>query len=91
LTAPTLLHRVEPLYSDLAASAHLTGLVILEASVDAEGCVVSVKVLRSAHPLLDREAVMALKEWRYKPLILNGIPTPFVLTVTFNFSVAHAS
>ncbi len=91
IKTPALLHRVEPIYPDLAANAHVTGLVILEAVVDPTGCVQSVKVLRSAHPLLDREAVTALKQWRYTPLVLNGIPTPFVLTVTFNFSVAQSS
>jgi protein TonB len=89
ITTPALLHRVEPEYPDIAAAAHLTGLVILEAVVDTTGCVESVKVLRSRHPLLDREAVAALKQWRYTPLVLNGIPTPFVLTVTFNFSTGR--
>jgi protein TonB len=89
IKTPALLHRVEPAYPDIAAAAHLTGLVILEAVVDTMGCVESVKVLRSGHPLLDREAVAALKQWRYTPLMLNGTATPFVLTVTFNFNVAH--
>jgi protein TonB len=91
IKTPALLYRVEPVYPDLAAAAHVTGMVILEAVVDPTGCVQSVKVLRSAHPLLDREAVTALKQWRYAPLSLNGIPTPFALTVTFNFSVARSS
>ena len=89
ITTPALLHRVEPDYPDIAAAAHLTGLVILEAVVDTTGCVESVKVLRSRHPLLDREAVAALKQWRYTPLVLNGIPTSFILTVTFNFSTGR--
>ena len=37
----------------------------------------------------DRAATEALRQWQYSPLVLNGIKTPFVLTVTFNFSVAH--
>jgi protein TonB len=89
LTAPALLKRVEPTYPDLAATAQVTGLVILEATVGTDGCVQSVRVLRTRHPLLDRAAVEALKQWQYTPLVLNGTPTPFVLTVTFNFSVAH--
>jgi outer membrane biosynthesis protein TonB len=44
-------------------------------------------VLRPLHLLLDEASVEALKQWQYSPLILNGVPTPFVLTVTFNFSV----
>ena len=86
LTAPALLHRVEPVYPDIAAGAQLSGLVILEAVVDTTGCVESVKVLRSRHPLLDRAAVEALRQWQYTPLVLNGTPTRFVLTVTINFS-----
>ena len=87
LTAPALLRRVEPAYPDVAALAHLTGMVILEATVNTDGCVESVKVLRSRHPLLDKASHEALMQWQYSPLVLNGIPTPFVLTVTFTFSV----
>jgi protein TonB len=87
LTAPALLRRVEPTYPDVAAFAHLTGMVILEATVNTDGCVESVKVLRSRHPLLDKASQDALMQWQYSPLVLNGIPTPFVLTVTFTFSV----
>jgi protein TonB len=86
ITAPALLHRVEPIYPDVASMAQLTGLVILEARVNTDGCVDSVKVLRSRHTLLDNAAKAALMQWRYSPLVLNGTPTAFVLTVTFNFS-----
>jgi len=85
ISTPALLHRVEPVYPDIAAAAHVVGTVILEAVVGTDGCVESVKVLRS-RPLLDNAAIAALKEWRYTPLVLNNIPTPFVLTVTFSFS-----
>ena len=87
ITAPALLQRVEPVYPEFAALAHVTGMVILEATVNADGCVDSVKVLRSGNPLLGKAAEEALLQWRYSPLVLNGIPTSFVLTVTFNFSV----
>jgi protein TonB len=87
ISAPALIHRVEPIYPDVAGMAHLTGIVILEAVVNPDGCVESVKLLRSRHPLLDRASEDALKQWRYSPLVLNGTPTAFVLTVTFNFSV----
>jgi protein TonB len=86
ITAPALLHRVEPIYPDVASMAQLTGLVILEATVNTDGCVESVKMLRSRHQLLDKAAKDALMQWRYSPLVLNGTPTAFVLTVTFNFS-----
>ena len=73
IETPELVHRVEPFYPPLAVSAHLEGIVILEAIVDRDGTVAEVKVLRSAGALLDREALLAVRQWRYKPLLLNGI------------------
>ena len=88
VTAPALVHRVDPIYPDVAAAAQIVGLVILEAVVGTSGYVESVKVLRG-HPALTHASIDALKQWQYSPLVLNGIPTPFILTVTFNFSVSR--
>jgi protein TonB len=87
IQAPTLLHRVEPVYPQVAVDAHLQGMVILEAIVDRDGTVAEVKVLRSANGLLDREALLAVKQWRYSPLVLNGVRERFVLTVTLSFKL----
>jgi periplasmic protein TonB len=84
ISAPALVKRVEPAYPDVALMAKIGGMVILEAVVDVDGTVESVKVLRSLK-LLDNAAIEAVKQWKYSPLILNGVPTPFVLTVTLNF------
>jgi protein TonB len=84
---PLLLRRVEPGYHPLAIRANITGTVILEAVVDHEGRVIDVKVLRSAHKLLDDAAVEALGQWRYAPLVLNGIPERFILTVVLSFNL----
>lgn len=86
LQAPALVKRVEPTYPEIALVAKVTGLVILEATVGVDGAVESVRVLRSVK-FLDQAAVDAVKQWRYSPLVLNGIPTPFVLSVTLSFSV----
>jgi protein TonB len=85
--APALLHRVNPVYPPIAVSARLQGIVILEALVDRDGTVADVKVLRSAGAVLDTQAQIALKKWRYSPLVLNGKPVRFVLTVILSFSV----
>jgi protein TonB len=85
IQAPALLHRVEPEYPPLAVRAQLQGLVILEATVDENGRVQSVKVLRSDAPLLDGAAIAAVKQWRYAPLTLNGTREPFILTVMLSF------
>ena len=81
------MRRVEPNYPPLLANARIHGVVILEAIISEEGAVTDVKVLRSVHPLLDREAVLAVRQWRYSPLLLNGIRVPFILTVTLSFTL----
>jgi protein TonB len=84
LKEPALVHRVEPVYPGVAVSANIEGTVILECIVDEEGKVESVKVLRSVS-VLDRAAVDAVKQWRYSPVLLNGRPEKFILTVALTF------
>jgi periplasmic protein TonB len=81
---PTLIHRVEPVYPLLAIVQELEGVVILEAIVDNEGRVESVKVLRSPG-VFEQTAVEAVRQWRYSPVILNGRPERFILTVVVSF------
>ena len=90
LSAPALLLRVPPVYPELAQKAHIQGLVILEAAVDEHGAVTNVKVLRSVK-FLDEPALDAVRQWRYSPLLLNGQPMPFVLTVTVSFTIEAAA
>ena len=90
ITQPQLLKRVEPEYPPLAVKAHIQGIVILEATVNEDGTVADVRLLRSANPLIDREAEIALRQWRYSPLDLNGTRVPFVLTVTLSFFLEAA-
>jgi protein TonB len=83
---PTLVRRVEPKYPSIAVAAHVEGTVILEAQVDENGRVQNVRILRSI-PLLDRAALDAVQQWQYTPVILNGRPVPFVLTVVVTFGI----
>ena len=91
LQTPALVRRVEPSYPPFLANARIHGVVILEAIISEEGAVTDVKVLRSVHPLLDREAMVAVRQWRYSPLLLNGTRVPFILTVTLSFSLQEPS
>jgi protein TonB len=84
LKAPALLHRVEPVYPPLAMSANIQGTVILEATVDEEGRVQDLRVV-SGQPLLQKAAIAAVQQWRYSPVLLNGRPTSFILTVVLTF------
>jgi periplasmic protein TonB len=87
ISTPRLIHRVDPEYPPIAVSAMIEGMVILEATVDSSGAVSETRVLRS-HGVLDAAAIDAVRQWRYEPLMLNGTPMPFVLTVTVSFSLA---
>lgn len=87
LQAPALLKRVEPIYPPMAVQAFITGTAILEATVDENGAVEDVKVLRSASAILDRAALEAVRQWQYEPLLLNGIRTRFILTVVLSFNL----
>lgn len=84
LRPPRLLHRVEPLYPVIAKQARVAGDVRIDAIIDANGNVVEMKVL-SGHPLLVREALAAVGQWRYEPTYLNEVPVPVVLEVTVTF------
>ncbi len=86
IAQPKLIRQVKPVYPDLAVQSRVSALVILEAEVDTRGHVKAVKVLRG-HPLFDESAMEAVKQWRYQPLLLNGEPTGFILTVTVNFNL----
>jgi protein TonB len=88
ISTPKLVYRVEPEYPAIAVNAQIEGMVILEATVDDTGHVRDARVLRS-HGILDEPAIRAVEQWRYEPLLLNGTPSPFVLTVTVSFSLGR--
>jgi protein TonB len=89
IKAPKVVHRVAPIYPQLAATARVQGVVIVEAQVDEHGVVRTAQVLRGS-PLLDAAALEAVRQWRYQPLLLNGQPSAFVLVITVNFNLLGA-
>jgi protein TonB len=88
IIAPKLVRKVQPVYPGIAVQGRVSGIVILEAQVDVDGHVKKATVLRG-HPLFDEPAVTAVLQWRYKPLLLNGQPTEFILTVTVVFNLSN--
>ncbi len=77
---------VRPIYPKIAQAAKVAGVVILEATISKEGEVRDVKVLRSI-PMLDNAALDAVRQWRYTPPLLNGVPVDVIMTVTVNFTL----
>jgi protein TonB len=80
------IRKVNPDYPDLAIRARAQGLVILEVLVDENGTPETCKVLRSL-PLLESAAIDAVKQWRWKPYMINGEGIPFWVTVTVTFKL----
>jgi protein TonB len=80
---PQCIKRVEPQYSDAALHAHLEGSVVLQLTIDTEGKVVDVKVLKGLPLGLTDKAVEAAWRWTFKPSMLNGK----AVSVIYNLSV----
>ena len=83
-----LLTQVKPAYPPLAKQARIQGVVVLEAEISKEGTIDNLKVI-TGHPLLIQSAIDAVKQWRYKPTLLNGEPVAVVTTITVNFAFAQ--
>jgi protein TonB len=83
---PKKIKDVPPLYPPLATSARVQGVVIMEVTIQPDGRVADVRVLRSI-PLLDQAAVDAVRQWEFEPTHLNGKAVPVIMTATVQFSL----
>jgi protein TonB len=79
-----LVHRVQPDYPLLARQVRVQGQVVLRAMISREGTIENLQVL-SGHPMLIPAAVDAVRQWRYRPYVLNGEPVEVETQVTVNF------
>jgi protein TonB len=79
-----LISKVNPIYPALARNQHVTGDVRVDAFIDANGRVTTMKVI-SGPTLLHQAAMDALRQWKYEPATLDGKPVPMHLTVTLQF------
>ena len=82
-----LIHRVQPDYPALAERARIQGRVEIAAVISKEGTIENLQVLKG-HPMLVRAAIDAVKQWRYRPYILNGDPIEVNTNITVTFSLA---
>ena len=78
----TLLRRVQPVYPPVLQQARITGRVVLDAIIHADGTIGEVTVLESTNAAFTRSAIDAVKQWAYTPIGLEAI-----LTVTVQFTL----
>lgn len=79
-----LVYRLQPAYPPLARQAGIHGTVVLQAVISRDGTIEKLQVL-SGHPMLVLAAVDAVRQWRYRPYVLNGEPVEVETQVTVNF------
>jgi TonB family protein len=80
-----LLVKIEPVYPALARAARVQDYVMFQTEISKEGKVTNLIILHG-HPLLNDAALEAVRNWQYKPILLNGQAIDVVTTVTINFS-----
>jgi len=85
---PKLIKSNTPPYPALARTQRVSGDVQLDALVDTTGKVGDVKIL-SGPLLLQRAAADAIRQWKYAPGMLDGVPTPMHVTVVLKFRIPN--
>ena len=83
---PKRVYYVDPVYPQIAITARVEATVYLEATIDENGRVTNMRVLKG-HALLDAAAKEAVSKWRYSPTTLNGERVPIIMTVTVAFKL----
>ncbi len=82
-----LIKKVTPVYPQLAKQARIQGTVILQAEISKDGTIQNLQLI-SGHPMLAPAAIEAVKQWRYRPYLLNGEPVAVETQVQVNFSLS---
>jgi periplasmic protein TonB len=82
-----LVRKILPTYPPLARSARIQGAVVLQAVIGKQGIIENLRVL-AGHPMLAPAAIDAVRQWRYRPYVLNNEPVEVETQITVNFSLA---
>jgi protein TonB len=82
-----LIHDVAPTYPPEAGRTRVEGTVVLLTVIGKDGTVQDVRV-ESGLPILAQAAIDAVKQWRYKPYLLNGEPVEVASRITINFTLS---
>ncbi len=86
VTTGLLIHKVQPVYPPIAKAARVQGEVQLKAIISKEGTIEDLQLV-SGHPMLVPPAIEAVKQWRYRPYLLNGQPVEVETTITVIFTL----
>lgn len=84
--AAKMVRQVQPVYPQIAKTAHIQGTVVLHAVIAKDGTVQELQYI-SGPPLLMRAAMDAVRQWRYQPTLLNGEPVEVETTISVIFTL----
>jgi protein TonB len=84
--AALLIHGPQPIYPPLAKQARISGVVRLAALIGTDGHMVDLRAT-SGHPLLVKAAIDGVKQWVYRPTLLNNVPVEVVTEITVTFTL----
>jgi protein TonB len=84
VSAGLLLTPLRPIYPEIARIAHVSGTVVVTATIDKNGRIIGLQVL-SGPVMLQQAAVAAVRDARYRPYLLNGQPVEVITTFSVNF------
>jgi TonB family protein len=85
VTAPMLVQKVEPEYSEEARAARYQGTVVVAVTIDTDGTAQDMKIVRGLGLGLDEKALQAISQWKFKPGAREGQPVPVMATIEVNF------
>jgi len=88
-SAPTVIRRVEPRYTDEARQARVAGMVILQAVIQTNGTADILKVVKPLPLGLTESAVEAIQQWRFRPAVRNGKEIPVPMNIEVDFNLEH--
>jgi TonB family protein len=88
---PERIYTPSPFYPEFARLAAIEGKVTVESSIDSEGCVTEVRVLKGLHRDLDRSALEAVRNWVFEPAKAAGKPVKVSYVLSVNFEIGPRS
>jgi TonB family protein len=82
---PVIIHKVEPEYTESAKRARVSGIVIVEVIIEADGKISGGHILKPLPFGLDQKAIEAVRQWRFRPGTVDGKPVPVITNLRLNF------
>ena len=86
--AANLIKKITPPYPPLAKQARIQGTVRFTAIIGKDGTIQNLQLV-SGHPLLVPSATEAVKQWVYRPTLLNGEPVEVITQIDVNFTLSQ--